>query len=226
MPWHRSPVSLCVRSVVCIPVAMTVLFVAPAAKTETEGASAPNPDNVLTLRERPSEMFSRWMGMPTAAAAATRTTQRPQRVRVVKPKKQTEPATARPQQAEPQAAESGWPSAAATVGLATLVPITVKTVREMMAPATDTPIVSENELSDIDLKARPVPVASPEPSPGPMSTDGRSAPEADSKANEPSIFAMAETMTTIAQSAWLEPVLLALAGALAALSAIRIFARP
>ena len=230
---HRRAVSFCVKRAIWIPVAIAALFAsAPAAKTEsarteTEGASAPNPQNVLVLRDRPAGMFSRWMGTP-AATAATRTSQRP---RGVKSKRRTGPAAAQSQPAETQPGQPAWPSPAATTGPAALVPITVKTVRELVAPPRDTPLVFENELSDIDLAAKPVlaataatPATSSTAAP---STDGRSYRDGDDVkiGEQPLVFAMSESMRSITQAAWFEPMLLALAGALAALTAMRMFAR-
>ena len=223
MAWHQRPVPWFLKGVLCVPVAMAVLFVAPAAKTETESANKPNPDNVLVLQRSSAPTFGRWVG-PPAAAAATRTV-RTQRVRISKPKKRSEPVAAQSTPAEPRAAQSEWPNAAATVGAAAFVPLEVKTIREMVAPDPQVSFVFENELSDIDLAARPLLLASPR-SILPASTDGRSHPDSDDArmSEQPRVFAMADSVRSITQSAWFEPLLLALAGALAAISAVRLFA--
>lgn len=221
MQGHQRPVSrpvaFILKSTIAIPLAVAVLFLAPAAGTEeTHG---PNPDNVLVIPKSASGGFGTWIS--SRAAAAPRSSHRTQRART-KTRIRTAPVAAAAAISEPQTAEPSWPNAAATVGAATLIPITVKTVREMVEPAPDATLVFENELSDIDLAARPVLSATPASSAA-VSTDGRAMPESD-VAEQPRVFAMAETMKTFTQSAWIEPVLLVLAGALAAFSAIRLFA--
>lgn len=221
MQRHRRPVSrpvaFILKSVIAIPLAVAVLFLAPAAGTEdTHG---PNPDNVLVIPKSAGGWLGPWTG--SRAAAAPRSSQRTQRARA-KTKMRAAPVAAEAGISEPQAADSSWPNAAATVGTAALIPITVKTVREMVAPAPDANLVFANELSDIDLAARPILTPTPASSAA-GATDGRATSE-NAAAEQPRVFAMAETMKTVTQSAWLEPALLVLAGALAALSAIRLFA--
>lgn len=227
-PMPRQPVSRSVSSIFRIAIAvagaMAVLFLSPAARTEPEGAGGHNPDNVLVRPNGTSALFTRWSAAPAAAAA--RTSQRQQRVRTAR-KVRSAPAAPQPPAAETKPAAPAWPNAEASAGNATLVPITVKTVREIAAPVPDTTIVFENELSDIDLAARPVLAATPAPPPAP-STDGRAAPESENTEPSP-IFAMAvawksEIWKPMTQATWFEPLLLALAGALAALSAMRLFA--
>lgn len=213
------PLSFILKGTVVIPLVIAVLFLAPAARTED--AHAPNPENVLVLPKSAGGWLGPWMTVPTAAAAP-RSAQRAQRVRA-KTKVRTVPVAAEAAVSEPLAAEPAWPSAAATVGTAPLIPITVKTVREMVEPAPDATLVFENELSDIDLAARPVLTETSAQTSAAVSTDGRAAP--DSNVSEPlRVFVMTETIKTLTQSAWLEPVLLVLAGALAAVSAMRLFA--
>ncbi|MCC6889641.1 MAG: hypothetical protein IT536_14000 [Hyphomicrobiales bacterium] len=176
---------------------------------------------MLVIPNNAGGFFRPWMTIPTAAAAP-RSAQHPQRVRA-KTKTRTAPVAAEAAVSEPQPAEPAWPNAAATVGTATLIPITIKTVREMVEPAADNPLVFENELSDIDLAARPLLTQASAQTSAPVSTDGRATTESEAS-EQPRVFAMAETVKTFTQSAWFEPVLLVLAGALAALSAVRLFA--
>jgi hypothetical protein len=212
------PVVFIVKSTLAIPLAVVVLFLAPAAGTED--SHGPNRDNVLVIPKSAGGWLGPWTG--SRAAAAPRSSQRTQRARA-KTKMRAAPVATEAAASEPQIAEPSWPNAAATVGTATLIPITVKTVREMVEPAPDgAALVFENELSDIDLAARPVLTPTPASSAA-VSTDGRAAPE-NAGAEQPHVLAMAETMKTFTQSVWLEPVLLVLAGALAAFSAIRLFA--
>jgi hypothetical protein len=220
MQWHRQPVSrsfcFIVKSAITVAAMMTMLLTAPA-RTETEGAAGPNPDNVLVMPKPAGSLFVRWTATPATAAEARKTKRYPGS-RSRKPRT----APAEPPAVEAQHAEPAWPNAAATAGQGTLIPMTLKTVREMIAPEPETPLVFENELSDIDLAARPALAATPS-LPPPPSTDGRATWESEIADPSP-VYAMAETMRTIAQSAWFEPVLLVLAGALAAVTAIRVFA--
>ena len=218
------PVAFILKGTIVIPLVIAVLFLAPAARTE--GAQTPNPGNVLVIPNNASGFFRPWTTIPTATptatAAAPRPAQRPQRVRVAKTKVRVIPVAAEAAVSEPQPAEPAWPNAAETVGTGSLTPITVKTVREMIEPAPDTNVVFENELSDIDLAAQPLLTATSDQTSAPV-TDGRATAETD-VSELPRVFAMTETMKTFTQSAWLEPVLLVLAGALAAVSALRLFA--
>jgi hypothetical protein len=217
-------VSSILKGAVFIPVAIAVLFVAPA---RTEDANIPNPENVLVMPGGTGNPFSRWTATPTAEAAA-RQAQRPQRVRGAKANVQTPPAA---EQAAPaaaaapaasQSAEPDWPNAAANVGGAAIVPLTIKTVREMVEPAPEASPVSENELSDIDRAAQPALAQTRSHAPS-ATTDGSGVIESDA-ADQARVFAMGETMKAMMQSAWLEPILLMFAGALAGLSAARLFA--
>lgn len=227
MPRHRSPRSISsVRIAIFIPAAIAVLFISPAAKTQD--TNAPNPENVLVMPSRAGTLFSRWTTAPTAEAAA-RNAKRAQNVRGAKTKMRTpdadQPApAASASSAAPAAsqasAEPSWPNASANVGGAMIAPLTIKTVREMVQP--ETPLVFENELSDLDLAAPPALAEARSPAPS-ATTDGSGAIENDAT-EQARVFAMGETMKAVMQSAWLEPVLLMLAGALAALSAVRLFA--
>lgn len=231
MPRHRSPrsISSVRKSAIFIPAVIAVLFVSPAAKTQD--TNAPNPENVLVMQSRAGTLFSRWITTPTAEAAA-RNAKRAQGVRGAKTGIRTTPATEQPAPAATassaapaapaasQSAEPAWPNASANVGGAMIAPLTIKTVREMVEP--ETPLVFENELSDIDLAAPPKLAEARPPAPS-ATTDGSGAIENDAT-EQARVFAMGETMKAVMQSAWLEPVLLMLAGALAALSAVRLFA--
>jgi hypothetical protein len=223
-PMHRHqrvvsrPVSFILKSTIAIPLMSAVLFLAPAAGTEE--AHAPNPDNVLVIPKGAGGWFGR--AMIPAAEAAPRSAQRPQRGRA-KSRMRAAPVAVAAAVSEPQIAESAWPDAAATVGMATLIPITVKTVREMVAPSPEAALVFANELSDIDLAARPLLTQPPPEASTSAYTDGHATPD-NNVSEPPRVFAMTETMKAFAQSAWLEPVLLVLAGALAAFSALRLFA--
>jgi hypothetical protein len=162
------------------------------------------------------------------------------KVRASRSKQRTRPVAARAAPAEEQAApaaeqkappqqpaaEPDWPDAQANVGGPLIVPLTIKTVREQMEPGPDVTIVLENEVSDIDRAAQPALAGSSEPAASlPASTDGRASAEFAGTTGTPSaVFAMSEAIRSIAQLAWLEPLLLAFAGAIATVSAVRLFA--
>lgn len=223
------PVSLSCKAALFIPVMMAALLAAPAARTQS--AVNPDPGNAMVMPKFTGGFFGRFTTTPSAEAAP-QTVQRPQRVRIAKTRKRTAPVViARTTRAEPVAVQTAepagmsWPHAAGNVGLATIAPLTVKTVREMVEPGPEPALAFENELSEVDLAARPVMVAGASAEPlVPQSTDGRAIAESDAAAEQPRVYAMADAVKAITQSAWLEPMLLVLAGALAALSAMRLFA--
>jgi hypothetical protein len=193
--------------------AAAILLGAPPAWTQNEGPSVPNPGNVLPSSVF-SDYFARWT-RPQTAEAAPRNTQT-QRIRAVKAKKPVEPVA----QAEPApAAAPAWPNAEASVGLAGIVPVELKTVRQMAEPESETPLVLENELSDLDIAARPMPIRTEVIA----ATDGRgTAEEPDFQGSR--FVAFVENVRAIGGTSWFEPVLLALAGAMAAVTAMRVFA--
>jgi hypothetical protein len=125
--------------------------------------------------------------------------------------------------AQVQEPVADWPNAAANVGGAMIAPVTIKTVREQLEPEPEAKLVSENEESDIDRAAQPA-IAEATPREPAAGTDGRGMIDHEGAPEQTRVFAMGETMKAVMQSAWLEPILLMLAGALAALSAARAFA--
>jgi hypothetical protein len=194
-----------------------ILLGAPPAFPQNEGAGAPEPDNVLQLPSL-NGTFSRWIRPPTAEAAP-RNSQN-QHARAAKAKKPAEAAAPEPEPA-PQPAAPAWPNAEASAGTGQILPVVVKTVREMTEPEPDTPIVYENELSDLDLAAPPL-AAQPE---AVDVTDGRAiGDDTDFLGNR--FAAFAENVKSIGNASWLEALVLAMAGAIAAVTAMRVFARP
>jgi hypothetical protein len=234
MNWQQSTASRRVSSLltctICCAVALAILSAAPDARAQDLSQNTP-------AAAASSNPFSRWFGAPSATAtpAATQPVQRVRKMRVAKSKKRTAPVavqaapaqeqSAPPAQAAPpaqqQTAESGWPNAEANVGGAMIAPLTIKTVREMVEP--EAPVVLENEISDIDRAAQPAIAAASESPASAASTDGSAAIENDVM-EQTRVLAMGETMRAMLQSAWFEPILLMLAGAVAALSAARVFA--
>jgi hypothetical protein len=211
--------------------ALTILFGAHDARSQgVQPQTAP-------ATASGGNLFSRWFGTPAAAtqpaAAPASTAQAAPRVRkprISRTRKRARPVAARPAPSEErpaspqqQAAERDWPDAAANVGGSiTTMPLTIKTVREQLEPAPELPVVDETELTDIDRAADPRLAASVMPEPAPA-TDGSGAAEHDA-AERARVLAMGETMKAMMQSAWLEPLMLVLAGALAGLAASRVFA--
>jgi len=113
-------------------------------------------------------------------------------------------------------------NAEANLGAAMIAPLTIKTVREMVEPEPQPPLVFENELTDLDLAAGPALAETRSLAPV-ASTDGSGTMENDAT-ERPSVYAIGETVKAMMQSAWLEPLLLVLAGALAFSAAGRVFA--
>jgi hypothetical protein len=212
---------------ICCAVALTLLlFTAPVAMSQAAGQLTPTPDNP----------FSRWFRLPSTAAAPAATApataqpvQRVRKPRITKVRKRSKAVATAPQpepvaeqpapQQEERVADSGWPNAEANLGTAMMTPLTIKTVREQLEPEPETLLVSENELSEIDRAAQPAQAATAPPAPS-ASTDGSGAIE--NELEQAHVFAMGETMKAMMQSAWIEPALLMLAGALAGLAASRL----
>lgn len=211
-----------------------ILFGAAPAWTQNEGSQSPNPENAFQSATVASYL-ARFARPQTAEAAPRNSQKHTQRVRMVKPKPVVVEAAAPqivppepPPPASPSAQE--WPSAQENVGAAGLVPVVIKTVREMVEPEPEMPTVLENELSDIDLRARPI----LDRDDIFAATDGRATAEEDLRGNR--FAAFAENMKTISGASWsaawsvpwnfswLEPLVLALAGAFAAIAAMRFFA--
>ena len=220
-------VSRLLKCTICSAVALAFLFIAPAAMSQGTGQDTAAPDN--------GNPFSRWFRAPVAApAAAPPATAQPaqsiRKPRAAKVRKRTKPVAAQPAPAEeqpaPQAekhvATSDWPNAEANLGAAMIAPLTIKTVREMVEPEPQPPLVFENELSDLDLAAGPALAETRSLAPV-ASTDGSGTMENDAT-ERPSVYAIGETVKAMMQSAWLEPLLLVLAGALAFSAAGRVFA--
>jgi hypothetical protein len=239
MQRHRRAAARCASGlltcVLCGFVALALLFSASEAMSQSAGQPAAAPDN--------GNPFARLFRLPsTAAPQAAPEAQPVQRVRkprISKVKKRPKPAAAQqaasaqqrvPPPAEEPAApqpveqvnEPAWPNAEASAGGTTMItPLAVKTVREQLEPEPETPTVSENELSDIDRAAEPV-LAEKETADSLATTDGSGAIETGA-AERPRVLAMGDTMKAMMQSAWAEPVLLMIAGALAGLAASRLF---
>jgi hypothetical protein len=195
---------------------------------QSEGPDAPARDNVLETSSM-REYFSRWV-RPTVAEAAPRTVYRQHRIRTVKARRPVEAATPLP---VPRPVVPTWPNAQDSAGTGKIIPVELKTVRELAEPADETPLVRENELSDLDLAAQP-PEAQPvvtqpleaqamQAQAAAIGTDGRASDDdADFQGNR--FAAFAENVKAMGHASWLEPLLLALAGAAAAVAAMRIFA--
>ncbi len=255
MPWHRRKFSRRVSAIltctICCAAALVLLFTAPSAMSQSAppAAAAAAPDNGNPF----ARLFRLPSSNPPPAAAPAVAAQQPQRVRkprAAKVRKRSNPVAAQaapaetqpapqPQQvtaAPEQVAPSDWPSAASSVGVgaATIAPLMLKTVREQIEPEPETPIVSENELSDVDRAAEPALAQAPTPerpvgtepataTERTIVTDGIGTVETD-PTEQTRVFAMNETLNALMQAAWLEPILLMLAGALAGLAARRMFA--
>jgi len=198
-----------------------ILLGVPPAWPQSEGPDAPARGNVLETSSIKG-YFSRWV-RPPAAEAAPRSVYRQHRIRTVKARRPAEPATPLPV-SRPVAA--AWPNAQDSAGTGKIIPIELKTVREQAEPEAETPLVYENELSDLDLAAQPLaiqPLQAQSEAIG--ETDGRaSADDMDFHGNR--FAAFAENVKAMGNASWLEPLLLAMAGAMAAVAAMRIFARP
>jgi hypothetical protein len=200
-----------------------ILFGAPPAWTQNEGVNQPNPENTFHS-STVAQYFSRFTRPQTAQAAPRNNQQQTQRVRMSRAKKLVEapapqppPEAAAPPPASPESPT--WPNAQENLGAAGLVPVVIRTVREMIEAVSETPVVQEHELSDLDLAARPV--ASRDELPV-ASTDGRADADEEWRGNH--FAAFAENVKAIGSASWLEPVLLVLAGAFAAATAMRVFA--
>lgn len=197
--------------------AAIILLGALPAWTQNEGAAAPAPDNVLQASSLQGT-FNRWMQPPTAEAAPRNIPR--QRVRASAVKKPVEAAA--PEPAPPAA--PAWPNAEASAGTGEIVPVVVKTVREMAEA--ETTLVHENELSDLDMMAKPLSApALATQDETVIGTDGR-AIGGDGDFREDRLAAFAETLNSIGHASWLKALLLAMAGAIAAVTAMRIFAQP
>jgi hypothetical protein len=199
-----------------------ILFGAPPAWPQNEGGNRPNPEN--TFHSSTIASYVARFARPQTAEAAPRTTQRhTQRVRMSRMKKPVVAQASRPApevpSSPPPPSEPIWPNAQESVGAAGLVPVVIKTVREMVEPEPEAPTVLENELSDIDLAARPVASHGETPV---ATTDGRAEVEDDWRGNR--FAAFADNVKAIGSASWLEPIFLALAGAFAAVTAMRVFA--
>ncbi len=145
-------------------------------------------------------------------------------MRAAKVKKPAEAAAPEP---APQPAAPAWPNAEASAGTGTILPVVLKTVREMAEPEPEISLVYENELSDIDIAAKPLAAEPPLPAqPEAVDvTDGRAIGD-DTDFLGDRFAAFAENVKSIGNASWLEALVLALAGAIAAVTAMRVFARP
>ena len=210
------------RKRVLISLAAAIVFLGvPPAWTQNDGPVAPSRGNVLETSSI-REYFSRYM-RPQIAEAAPRTTQRPQRVRSVRARHPAEVAAPLP---APRPVAPAWPNAQDSAGTGKIIPVELKTVRELAEPEAEPSLVHENELSDLDMAAQPL---SAQPllaqSEAITGTDGRATSD-DMDFHGNRFAAFAENVRAMGNATWLEPLLLALAGAIAAVAALRIFAKP
>lgn len=240
MQSHRRRVSRCISRMltwtICSAAALALLLAAPDAMSQVAVQNATASDN--------ANPFSRWFRMPSAATApataapiTVQPEQRARKIRTSRSKTRARPVAAKPapveeqkpvpveEQPAPQVQElvADWPHAATNVGGIMIAPVTIKTVREQLEPEPEAQLVSENEMSDIDRAAQPTLAAAAPPEPA-AGTDGRGMTDHEGAPEQARVFAMGEAMKAVMQSAWLEPIFLMLAGALAALSAVRVFA--
>lgn len=198
--------------------AAAILLIAPPAFPQHENSAAPNPENVLN----PSTIqgfLARFSRPQTAQAAPPR----PHRHIVRSTRKKSSPPPVVSAQAEPDIATPeatpDWPNAQDNLGINGIVPVVIKTVRELAEADAETSVVRESDLSDLDIAAAPpnrLANAIPE-------TDG-SATQLELEPQASRVFAFAENLKITGAYSWLEPILLMLAGAVAAFSAKRIFA--
>ncbi len=242
MPKNRRTVSRRVSALltgsICGAVMLMVLCAAPDAMSQSAGQN-PAPPNATGQDDR--NPFSRFFRMAPAQPAATASAETQPQPRVRKPRmsktrkrpksvaEKSAPVAKQPiapsdtdATIDRTVAESGWPRAIDHIGSAMIAPLTIKTVREQLEPEPEPAFVSDHDLSDIDRAARLsyAEAATPEPT---AATDGSGAIEND-PAEQARVFAKTETIKSWMQSAWLEPVLLMIAGALAGLAAARAFA--
>lgn len=199
--------------------AVILLGVAPAFP-QNEGAGVPESDNVLQLPSL-NGTFSRWIRPPTAEAAPRN--HQNQRARAARATKPADAAAAEP---APPPVAPAWPNAEASAGTGAILPVVIKTVREMAEPEPEISLVYENELSDLDIAAKPLAAQPPTAQPEAVDvTDGRAiGDDTDFLGNR--FAAFAENVKSIGNASWLEALVLALAGAIAAVTAMRVFARP
>ncbi len=163
--------------------------------------------------------------------AVQRTVRRARVSRVRKPIEESAPVRPEPIMQEPVVQETvqrepetpAWPVAETNLGVSGIVPVEIRTVREMVEAEPEAPLVRDNELSDLDIAAPSVVhgrevVHAREVT---LTTDGRASVEEDPPAQR--FAAMVENLKMAGGISWLEPVLLVMAGAGAAVAAMRIF---
>ncbi len=204
------------RNIRLAAVAAAIFFGAVPAWPQNEGATAPNPANAFARSGNTGSVAQHLR--PQAAQATPRRERHTPRVRAYSSRKSMAAAAAPP--AAPEVTEStewAWPSAQENVGASGLIPVVVRTVREMVEPHPEMPAVHANELSDIDLAAAPV-----ENRHRIATTDGRA--DADEEPRGFRFAAFVENARAVGSIVWLEPVLLVLAAAIAAVAAGRVFA--
>lgn len=185
------------------------------------------PEGRSTIAEDVKRMFEKQSPPAAKPAAAAKPARPPMPKKKTARPKPPPAADIQPVMAEakaeaaPSAPEPNTTSSAAKIGdITDIVPVVVRTVREIVVPEPDLPVISPNELSDIDKAARPVPASTAE-----ASTDGKAARDIDEAIAEPaSANAVTEPSRPLAQLPWLESLLL-MAGALAAVLAFRMFAQ-
>ena len=198
--------------------AAMILLIAPPAFPQHENSAAPNPENVLN----PSTVqgfFARFSRPQTAEAAP----RRPHRhiVRSARSKSSPPPVVSAQAETEisvPEAAPQ-WPNAQDSLGVNGIVPVVIKTVREMAEATAEASVVRESDLSDLDIVAAP-----PNRLENAVSETDGSATEREVEPRTSRVIALAEHLKIAGALPWFEPILLMLAGAVAALSAKRMFA--
>jgi hypothetical protein len=242
MPTYRRAVSrrvsaLLTRSIYGA-VMLMVLCAAPDAMSQSAGQNSVTANATGQDDRNPFSRFFRMTPAQPAATAPAETQPQPRirKPRLSKARKRPKPVAVKSAPAARQpiapsdtaatahqtAAESGWPPAADHVGGAMISTLTVKSVREQLEPEPESALVSEHDLSDIDRAARlaHAEAATPDPT---TATDGSGAMDND-PAEQTRVIAKNEIIKSWMQTAWLEPVLLMIAGALAGLAAARAFA--
>ena len=223
-----------------IAVAAFVLAVAPAEAQQAPG-SAPAPQKQTTIAEDVARMFQRKPpaveATPAAVAAPVVKQRRKKRVAKSRPAKSRPAPVAEaqppvieilPQAVTADAVALPQPAKVAQPAEETdIIPVVVRTVREIVIPDPDVPVVSPNELSDIDMAARPDlrPLSAQTASAQEASTDGRSVRDAEDAVPAP-VFAetVTEAPRPLERSAWIDALLILMAGTLATFSAVRLLA--
>jgi len=211
------------RIAIRIVASAAFLLAAVPGMTQTEGPEVPNPENIFS-RPTMAEGFLRAVQPQSSAEAAPRAETKRQRMRNSSRAKVSRPDAISAQSTSTEQQQHGdtsraWPNAEASAGTGEIVPVVLKTVREILELNSEAEVVHANELSDIDLAAGPpaLPIAL-------AATDGSASRDAEEPAQANRFSAVMENVHGITHARWFEPVLLMMAGAIAAVSAMRLFA--